>query len=474
MEYPTNAADYTGVITGNETITGIDWLTPRAAFSDETLGFRIVGYPGAAFDMSLVSENNGVIATSNNTIKDNNYYYWNNITLPSDLNDWVRCVAVSDYGDTVQSTWGRVELTPSDTQRNLSVSAVSTEYPQFEYNFSDYVKHYNSVNKVYWQTNMVSGDLASYELKILAKGQTDIFSETPAWINTNVYQHVYSNNNDMVHWRYLFYTPYINTPGFNSYDGFILNIGKIYSASYSGFWQTAIRGLTDVPLTYTDSAYFYLDDPAKGVIISIPDTTVGLSDEVTANIYVGSQSAVSDYLSNLTIDIISAENELMASSEHSIFDGDNTIVFISPDTAGEYQARFTFYDTASVPDYSYIKDLHFTVTETGGEPIPAGSTPSMPNVKAWFFDLLGRWGLDNTGGHYFLLFLLCIFWALFVGWYCKMHLVATGLVVLTIIAGVYVDWIDKWVIALVAIGVGFIVYGIFRKKTTGTGSEGVG
>lgn len=461
-----NAADYVGVLTGSENITGVSWLSPRAAYSDEQLGFRVEGDAGCAFTYEVIDSLGAVLESGNTTIKVNGYYY--EYYVPDmTYTGWIRLrVRQTTNSKYYYSSYGRVEPAPSATQNLLTVSAESTEYPPYDNDFSEYVIYKNDVGILHWKTNLIAGDMANYSLVLMAGGNnlTDFtWNGSFSYLISSYFLNVDSANNGMAGWRYMMFSPEVSTPGYNTYDGFIQDMGKAYAAVNCGFWQGAVKQNSDNDtITWTESAHFYLNDIAQGVSITVKDndTTDGLLDAV---IVVGNNSKVASRLSYLDITVLDSMGVIVSVDDGFVLEGNNIISFACPASAGDYQARFRFYDTLLVPDYEYIRDMPFSIA-IGGDGSPTVAPDTNATLKERLNALMARYGLDNMAGHWMVILGLCVLFGAVFGLYGKMPLVATVLCILTFGLGLYIGWVDQWVIILIALGAGFAVYRLFKKK----------
>ena len=126
--------------------------------------------------------------------------------------------------------------------------------------------------------------------------------------------------------------------------------------------------------------------------------------------------------------------------------------------AGDYEMRFTFSGDGS---WSYIHDVPFTV-EGGADLKPAGGLIDI--IKNWIVDF----GLDNPAG-YWLITLIGMVLLFLIAYKSSVIRVALPLVFL---GGMMIwEFIDMWLIILLALGAGLTLFGIFRKKTHGGGEE---
>lgn len=470
MNELTNDADYPSAPTGSENVTGISWLTPRAAFADELLGFRVEGDPGAAFDYQLIDSYGTILDSGNNTIKVNDCFYW---YYEPEINftGWVKFQARNIWtSELTQSQWGRVESPPDSTQRNLSISAYDTYYPQFDNPFSYYWKYKNDVGYLFWKTNLEVGDMGDYAVQIFSGGDTEkcMYSANLSTLITDYFKINDSSNNYTAHWRYLMFTPFGS--GINRYDEMITYLHKDYTLSNCGFWQGTIRQNSDnSTLVWTETADFYLSDINQGVSISIFDNESG-DGLLESEINIGNHSKVAARLSGLEIQVLDALGEVYSTTDTFIIEGQNFVSFPQPESAGDYQARFTFYDDDLVPYYQYIRDVSFKLAVGGTGGITPGETPSASGFLAWLGGLLDNYGLDNTAGHWLIIILLLIIVAAVFGVYGKMPLVATVICMCIFGFALWAKWVDQWIIVLLAIAAGFTLWRMFRKQT-GTSSE---
>jgi hypothetical protein len=462
-----NGTPYTGGLLGTENVTGVDWLTPRAAFADETIGFKINGSPGAAFSYVFSDGAGNLITSGNNTIWTEGYYYIYT-AVPITENDWIRLtVRDTNFNQIYYSAWGRVELPPNITELNLTTSATDTAFPQYDNNFSPYVVYKNGVGIIYWKTNLVSGDMPNYSFKINAGGDNTAtsFNATMSWLNTNYFQINDSANNAHSNWRYLMFTPFISDTNFNSRDGFIMNIFQDYTLWQTGFWESLIVSNTDnSTLAMCDTAYWYLNSIDQGISMTVQDTMSGDS-LLNVIINIGNHSKVASRLANVNIQVIDSVGTVYGSSGGFVYAGANDISFPQPTTAGEYQARITFYDLTLVPDYAYIHDIQFKLAVGTVGTIPPDQPPTTSGFLAWLNALLESKGMNNAAGHWIIIILLCVLVSAIFGVYGKMPLVATVIDILIFGLAIYIKWVDTWIIALMAIAAGFTIYRMFKKNT---------
>lgn len=446
--------------TGSETADNITWYSPRLSYADEGMVLSVNGESGANVSVRLVSADGLLLASRKDSIRDNSHFYWSVAVLGSFAGGWVKA-----YEDNfnLQSSWGYVAPVPSASQKNLEVYAVSTEYPQYDNAFSEYVIYQNGMMFVHWKTNIQANEITDYGLEMQIAGDNVtgvIYQKTLSWLNSDYYQIrdnlATSNNTYLAAWRYAIFTPYINVAGFDNRDGAIINVDQPYTAINAGFWMPLIYNVDDDSvLTMTHSCYYYLSKLSDGVSIS-------LDSNLKATITVGNLSKVPAKLSNLTIQVIDDVGQVVGLAYGSAIAGNWEVQLPSITDEGDYQVRFIFYDDTLSPYYSYIHDLPFHVGVTGVPGIVPGEVPSVSGLSLWIGGLLGRYNLDNEVGHWLVIFILCVILAAI---FWKHSVVATVLVLLIFAGAFALGWINPWFIILLCLGAGLTIYGLIRKKT---------
>lgn len=453
-----NSANYTGGLSGSENVTGVSWFSPRAAWSDEPLCFAIEGDPGAVFDLaSLVTASGETLATVSGDIKVDGDYNWN-VDINPDVNDWVR-VVVDEWA--VTSAWGRVEPAPSTTMRNLEIYTNDTVFPQYDEDFKSYIVYKDGLFWVYWKTNMEYTDFDLYELRLYAHGDLDevLYSVNMTALTSDIYNTDYAGNEFLSAYRYLPFMPFSTEAGYNFRSGLIQDVGIDYVSYATGFWQPVIAAVSDnTNLTYTHSAPFYLNSEEQGVYISLDHGTYKNGATAEALVQVGNHSKVAEYLSYVLVSVIDSSGVVVSSGNSFVTEGENTIGFVVPDEEGSYQVRFTFYDDDNVNDYSYVHDVPFNVASSGSVS-GSGDVPGVDDWTDWVSTLLADNNLDNTGGHWLVIFILM---ALVMIFFRHLPLAATIMVIIIFVGALLLGWLDPWVIVLFCIGGGWWLFSFLK------------
>lgn len=459
IESETNAAVYPTPL-GTENVTSIDWGSPRCAFGDEDLYFVINGDAGANITASLVTDTGAVLATLEDSVRTDGDYNW--LIDIDDVTSGYWCRVIDASG--IRSDWGRVEPSPGN-QRLLDINALDTSYPQYDYSFNRFIVKQNGLFYYFWKTNMVLGDFPNYELRLYAGGDnsTVMFSDNFSSLNSSYYETAYSSNEYLAHWRYMIFTPLNTQPGFNTRDGLIYDVAREYTFDNAGFWEPVIAAVSDNNvITWAHSSVYYLNNDDQGVYISLQAASFAQGDDITAKIEVGSHSKIPSRLSKLNIKVVGDDGTVVSQTGSFVETGENSVTFTAPAVEGDYQARFVFYDEELVPEYEYIKDIAFTVGT--GSATPGSTVPTVGGWQQWLKEQLQGHNLDNTGGHWIVLFVVCIVLAVaFKG----QPFVAAALIILAIVGAFILDWLDPWFMVLVTIGAGAVIYGVIKKAGRG-------
>lgn len=464
LSYDANAAEEP-LPTGNETASNVTWSSTRCAYADEALRFIVNGESGANVTLQLVDNNGTVLDNKDDSVRIDGRYVWEIPagTMGTDYEGWIR---VNEKNFALNSLWGRVEKSPSPTQQNLNVYAVNTEYPQYDNEFDDYVVYKDDLMYVHWKTNISNVEISAYGLELDVAGDRtigNIFKKSLDYMNTDIYM-CSNNNSHLAAWRYAIFSPQIISSGYDSRNGLIINLDKEYTSATSGFLCPMIYKITgDTILTETHSCYFYLYDATQGVSQVIEPGLI-------AKVNIGVPSKVWSNLSSLEIIEMTDTGAVISTIQGSSTSGEQKYTLTPIGTAGNYQLRFIFSDNVNCPYYSYIHDVHFTMSKTGDvtETDDEGGV-SVKGWQSWLKNMLKRYGMDNTAGHWLIIFGLCITLAIV---FRKTPAVATVLVLLVFAGGWALKWLDTWFIALMSIGAGLAIYSFFRKKEKGnTGDE---
>lgn len=450
---------------GDEVADNITWGSPRCAFADEDLWFKCNGESGANITLQLLSDTGLLLDTVTDSIRTDGVYNWAipHETFSPDTSSWVRAYELNSR---IYSTWGRVEPEPSDSMELLKTYAVDTEYPQYDYDFNQYIVYKNDLMYIYWKTNLAIGDMTSYYFRIWPGGDGDnpAWQNAMSWINENVYQ-CDSENYYLAHWRYLIFTPMETLSGFNNRDGLVQNLDIDYLSENTGFLESVITDNLGVSITLTHSCHYYLMDESEGVTVSVSKPSYDAGETMTVTVTAGQKSKIPTKLDSVLIWIINDGGALVATGNGDISSGSADIDIVLPQIEGDYQVRAIFYNDEITPYYRYIHDIPFGIGagNTGDDDEDGGGGQSIiDNIGGW----LGRLGLNNAGGHWLALILGML--ALFMLCY-KSQVMRVVFPLCLFAAAIIFGWIDIWFVILLAFGAGVFIFSMLRKKTTGQG-----
>lgn len=451
---------------GTELVTSVNWTTPRTMYADDDcLVVQVVGESGARFTGALVSEAGTTLEVVDDSVRTNGYYYWEIDDIDS-YSGFVRAWALTDNTtNQIYSKWAHIALAPDVDQRTNDIYSLSTEYPQYDNEFSDYVVQEGDLMFVHWKTNIDGAtELADYMLCLRDNGD---YYGLAYWEILDVMHDSYfegseANAQALLHWRYAIFTMDDTGAGWNSYNGLVINLNKPLISGNKGFYQPVLLDTTDnvTLLCETHSSYWYLDNASEGILMSLDKSTYKQDDDITASVVLGKAGRVYNTLPDFMLTTIGAESY---SAGGTVLLGNNSFE-LKGVASGEYDARFTFQG-GGVENYVYIHDIHFTVGEVAEDGvIPEGAGDIIDNVTEW----LEQYGLDNPAGHWLIMIIAMVI--LFVVSY-KSELLRVVFPLLVLGICIIIQWVDTWVVVLLALGAGLSIYSLFRRKAQG-GGEG--
>jgi len=362
----------------------------------------------------------------------------------------------------ITSDWGYQKPSPDLDQAANTVYAVSTEYPQYEFAFTRYLTYENDAFVLHWKTNIGDGEHADHNLKIWnnTDNESPIFDNDFEWLNSN-YFNANDNNSFLSHWRYMIFTPNIDGPGFNDYDGMIYDLDTNYISSVAGYIHAVVVDTTDnSTLADSHSCYWYIPSEPDGIITGLASTEVAKGGEFIAYVQVGQVCQARDTLPNLNLKVIDEDAAVISQSSESFIEDElNEYVLTAPTVSGQYVVRFTF---SGVDTWDYIHDIPFSVGPSRGL---TGADSIIDRLEQWIINA----GMDNPVGYWVILLVGMV--VLFLLAYKSPIL---RVVLPLVFLGLMLIWgkVDTWLIVLLALGAGLTLWGIFRRKAHGGGGEG--
>lgn len=458
FDYGVNSG-YNPAPTGDEVADNITLRTISCMYADEDIGFTVHGESGAVISLSLVNQNGTVLESIEDEVQTNDCYYWQIDTLPSDYTGMVRA---RESNFNLASPWVAVQPSFDSTQANLKTYSRYTEYPQYENMFSEYVVYRGDYMYVHWKTNIDgSSESDNHRLDLYINGDnvTPAYSENFTYLGENYYKGEADNWQDGINWRFAVFTPQ-SVSGTRLYGELVIDLDRDYVPANKGFIQPVIYKIsTDSELGETHTAYWYLEDAGDGINITLQNDSVEVDDRINVKIVVGRQCNASDYLSNALIEVV-GYNQVYGTIE----DGTNWFSLDGIEVEGDYDVRVSLSDD-SLHTYSYIYQLPLTVAGEGAL-LPDDTGPS--GIWEAFLNFIGAHNLDSDVGHWIVVILVMVL--LFLISY-KSSILRVALPLLVLGAAFVANWIDQWLIVLLALGAGLTLWGIFRRKASGGGEN---
>lgn len=454
---------FTGMALGTEVANNITLETLSCMYADEYLSFLVNGDPGANVTTEMLDKNGTIINSINGQLGDDGIYAYQ-YKFANSYSGFVRC---HETKFNLMSTWVSVQPSPDSTELNNCTYAYSTQYPQYTVPFSSYVTNVGNLMYVHWKTNIATTELGDFTFKLYSNGDNTsaIYESVFTDMASNYFLGITANQENLIPWRYAIYT--ISEPsGFQDYGGLVLNLNLQNPGYYHGYIEPMIiRNSDGTELVTPVSAYWYLTDATHGIGLNMSANTYKKKDAVTLILNVGDECKVQTDLSFVRIEFVGS-----TSYYYNCIAGENDYTPGAFNDAGNYIARVHLYDVSRT-SYQYIYDLPFVVSSDTSPSTPGGTPGEEPTAGGWwnwFKSMMGKYGLDNPGGHWLLIFILSIILAIA---FRKTPAVATVLVLLVFAGGFVFSWIDQWFIALLAIAAGLTIYSFFRRKEKGSKSD---
>lgn len=454
----TNAAVYATPL-GTETADNITLETLKCMYDDETVSFLVNGQPGANVTLTMYDENDLTIATHSDTVRVDGIYSWQE-TL-TDITGFVR---VHESINDIWSEWVSIQPAPDDSQMTNLVYSAVTDYPQYFEPFDTYVVDDGDYMYVHWKTNMDgSTDLSTYALELWSNGNeaTPLYNKSLQTMADDYYSGTAANHENLLHWRYAVFTPQ-STETMPDYGGIVQDLSMGDSKYFrQGFIQSVLTQTADgAEAAPCHSAYWYLTGAEQGVKITIADSKVESDEKNHVKITIGEQCKVPDLLADAAyVETNTRITEMLPEV------GDN-LVEIPVQPEGTHIAYVHLKSNDQTYEYIYGVSYLVVADGQGVGGSDGGGGESDSDIWQTIEDWLGDRGWLSSIGKYILIFALAIILYLLSR---KNRVVAAVLAIIPIVLGIIVGWINPWVIALVAVGVGFIVFKALRKTTVGGG-----
>lgn len=446
---------------GSEVSDNITWISPRCGFSNETIAFEVHGDSGAPVDLSLVTSGGQVLDTIDDSVRvDSDYRASFNVNTA--FQGFVRCV---DSYSNIESEWGYISRRVN-TQEIGYVYAELTDYPQYEEPFSTYCHHDGDIMIVHWKTGLDPSDYPDESLRCWYLGDSgnEEYNETFDDLVDDYFKITdqdVGDNDDLAAWRFALFAFNDSPAGFNDFDEIINVLDIDYSITTSGFYQFLLYEDGVGEDTTTHSAEWFIEDPVTdGLLFNVVGADPGSSGEIDVSIYAGDYSNVLYYLHEYTVNVYNYNDQVIDTASGTLSLND-TIINVSAPAVGSGIIEIILTDSTISYSYIYHIPIQVTYDDDGGSITDMGE-----GFWAMFTDTIDNIGLDNPGGHWLIILILMILVALMV-WKDKLLRIILPLGVLAF--GLVTSFLDLWIVILLAIVAGGIVFGIIRKRLAGGG-----
>ena len=431
---------------GND-LTEINWMTPRCIWDDETPGFEILGEAGCPFRAKVTNGALTIAEITGQTIKTDGTYYWYP-DIQGYSGNKLRCEATettAGHTDTILSTWGW-----SESYVDAGACESWSKYmEQKESSWRRSEKDYRiggpaEVLKFYWASNMVEGDIADCELDLRQAGATQrsIYNSTIADLLDNYYLCEDADNDNLISSRYILASMGDVT---DTLDGLIIDLDNSLVNANKGIYYLNISQLDDYKLDAV-SGYLYMAQNE----LSITESYEGEGDYQVAidnSVNIGFQAN----LSAISLEI--KEGELSRQTTDDTLDSSAKIIMAHWLGEGDWNLLLTLSKTGENFEYRRLWDA--TQGPGGEEGGGGGGFPMPGDWWDWLTTGVGRW----------VLLILCI--ALEALMFHKHKEVVVILACCLLAVWIVLEWVDLWLVVLLALGAGLSVWAMLRRKTQG-------
>ena len=451
VSHSTNAAIATENTTG--VVDSITWESPRAAYSNETIAFDIAGDAGTPIQLQLVTEYENYIDTRNDWIRSDGHYYWQSEISPN-TQAFIRAVEIN--GGMV-SDWGHT-FAQRETKDWNTTNCVDTQEGHERSTMEKFRTDVGRYMYVHWKTNVDGAtELNDYNVELWRLGLDDdvVYSANLGTLADDYYKHTDADNDSMLNIRYAIFTMY-EKEGFNDYDGMALPVGLEPNYGNYGFYTPEITDNSSVSITEPLDAYWYLAREQDGVVLAA--SSDGVMSRLTAN--VGLPCKVQTDLNRFQMYWVDDAGDSIGSNPviGNAYDTMNTFEIDEPQVIGSYYLHVEF--SSPNTDFIYKRNIPITVDE-GVKPGLPGFTESIgEKIKRWIVAI----GMDNPVGHWIIMLgLMCLMFIIF----HKSEVLRVLMPLLILGLGMVIEWVDVWIVALLALGAGFTIFRALRKQISG-------
>jgi hypothetical protein len=181
-------------------IASIDWRTPRLAYANEPLMFDVAGTPGTPITLMLFDEKTKVLEEITDSIRENGHYYWTT-SVSNSTDSFVKVRETKTSG--IYSLWGHVAPAKSGVKDNTVYAYDTKDKDQWYYGMDKYMVNSGGIMTYHWVTNIDINFLIDYGVKLLKRGDVEVYSETLDNLLDSYYMCL-GDHNWMLNKRYIF------------------------------------------------------------------------------------------------------------------------------------------------------------------------------------------------------------------------------------------------------------------------------
>ena len=428
-------------------LTDIIWLTPRCAFDDEEVKVQVNGEAGCPF---ILKATNGsqVIDTVTDAIKsDGKFQYKFNLAGYAGKFRIEAKETTTGHTDTIVSTWGWSEQFVDAGSCKTWAKYLEEESASWRRAEKDYrIASETEVLKFYWLSNMLEAEIPDCELDIRQAGATQqsVYNSTLADLLDDYYECEESDNDNLVSSRYI-----LASMGdvADDLDGLIIDLDIALVNSAKGIYYANISQLEEYKLEAI-SGYLYMGIGE----LKITEEYIGFGDynvQIVNDINIGFQAN----LSEITVEV--KEGDQVRQTTLEVLDSSNKVVTSHWLGEGDWSLLLTLGESGENFEYKRLWDA----TQGPGGEEGGGGGGGLPggvdDIWDWLTEGVGRW----------VLLILCISLEALI--FHKHKEVVVILACCLLAVWIVLEWVDLWLVVLLALGAGLSVWAMLRRKTQG-------
>jgi hypothetical protein len=438
--------DYVG-----DNITGISWMTPRLAWNDEKAGFRVEGDIGASCNLTMVSDSGVVLASKADVIRSNGFFYW----YP-ELDGYTGRFRLLEGNQVVWSQWAYSEDYVSAGNNRSWAKWLEVPGDSWRRDIKTYVVESSEMMKFYWLSDLAESELGGVNMAVSQGGARTrtMYTDNMSGLVSGYMGCEDADNYNLVSSRYIL----ASMSGVSDdWDGLILDFSNPLVSMAKGFyfykmWEPGGEGITPA------SAYWYCRDP--NISVDIGGSFVAGGD-TTVKVESASELNLRNALSELSVVLYRGDGGVEDSSDGVWSGSDEASLVVVPSDEGS--GKWVLFQMGD-DDYTHHSIWDLVIGPGGGGGGGGGGGDEVDvlrDMRSWFNRFLALIGLNSAGGRWLFILLLVLLETVFL---YKRTLILTLVLCVTIGLAMSADWISPWIISVLGLILGFVIWTMLRRS----------